>query len=166
MIKTTIQTPIGEMIAIAGNEALHLLEFTDRKNIDKQIERVRRMNKYEIERGENDITRQITIELAAYFKGTLDGFKTPVKHYGSEFQKNVLSELISIPYGQTRSYAEQAENIGNPKAVRAVARANGMNQLAIIIPCHRVIGSDGSLTGYAGGLARKEWLLKHESGNR
>ncbi len=97
-----------------------------------------------------------------YFTGSLRLFRTPLELLGTPFQKKVWHELMSIPYGVQRSYAAQARAIGAPDAIRAVARANGANQLAIIVPCHRVVGSNGDLTGYAGGLARKEWLLEHE----
>lgn len=98
----------------------------------------------------------------AYFAGRLRTFELPLAARGTEFQQQVWQALTRIPYGQTRSYADIAETIGNPKAVRAVGAANGRNPLAIIVPCHRVIGRDGSLTGYAGGLAIKQFLLNLE----
>ncbi len=157
-----IDTPLGSMVAIFDETHLYLLEFTDRRGLEREIEKMRKSLKVAIVPGRSPVTQMIEDDLAAYFKGELKDFTTPFKVYGSDFQKSVWDELLTIPYGVTRSYAEQAQRIGNPKAVRAVARANGMNQLAIIIPCHRVIGSDGKLTGYAGGLARKEWLLDLE----
>lgn len=157
-----IDTPLGSMIAIFDDTHLHLLEFTDRRGLEREIEKMRKSLKVAIVPGRTPITEMIEDDLAAYFKGELQKFTTPIIMNGSDFQKSVWNELLTIPYGTTRSYGEQAKRIGNPKAVRAVARANGMNQLAIIIPCHRVIGSDGKLTGYAGGLARKEWLLDLE----
>lgn len=157
-----IDTPLGSMIAIFDDTHLHLLEFTDRRGLEREIEKMRKTLKVAIVPGRTPITEMIEDDLAAYFKGELQKFTTPIIMNGSDFQKSVWNELLTIPYGTTRSYGEQAKRIGNPKAVRAVARANGMNQLAIIIPCHRVIGSDGKLTGYAGGLARKEWLLDLE----
>jgi len=157
MIKEQIQTPLGDMIAIADETHLHLLEFDDRKNIDAQLKKIG-----DVTTGRNAIIESIDNELKEYFKGTLKTFKTPIKIYGSDFQKSVMNTLINTPYGETRAYKQQADAIKNPNAVRAVAGANGRNQIAIVIPCHRVIGSDGSLTGYAGGLERKEWLLNHE----
>ncbi len=157
-----IDTPLGSMVAIFDETHLYLLEFTDRRGLEREIEKMRKSLKVAIVPGRSPVTQMIEDDLAAYFKGELKEFTTPFKVNGSDFQKSVWDELLTIPYGVTRSYAEQAQRIGNPKAVRAVARANGMNQLAIIIPCHRVIGSDGKLTGYAGGLARKEWLLDLE----
>ena len=110
----------------------------------------------------NSITEQTISELDEYFEGTRTAFDVPLNPSGSEFQKKVWTELLKIPYGKTITYQSQALSLGDVKAIRAVARANGQNPIAIIIPCHRVIGSDGSLTGYAGGLSNKELLLQHE----
>ncbi|MBC2605713.1 methylated-DNA--[protein]-cysteine S-methyltransferase [Pelagicoccus albus] len=158
-----LDSPLGPILTVADEEGLILSEFTDRRGLEREIEKLRSRLKAAIVPGTNLILESIEAELAAYFAGELTEFKTPLKMIGSEFQKAVWKSLQRIPFGETRSYAKQAEAIGNPKAVRAVARANGMNQIAIVIPCHRVIGSDGSLTGYAGGLPRKQWLLEHES---
>lgn len=103
-------------------------------------------------------------QIDAYFSGNLEQFDLPLKPYGTEFQQNVWKALIEIPYGSTRSYKEQTAVLGDPLAIRAVATANGANPIAIVIPCHRVLGSNGSLTGYAGGLWRKEYLLEMECG--
>lgn len=103
------------------------------------------------------------LQLQDYFKGTLENFNLKLNPKGTEFQKKVWQALIQIPYGKTVSYLELSKQLGDVKAIRAVASANGKNPLWIIVPCHRVIGSDGSLTGYAGGLHRKQWLLEHES---
>jgi AraC family transcriptional regulator of adaptative response/methylated-DNA-[protein]-cysteine methyltransferase len=115
--------------------------------------------------GENEITKQTKRELTEYFDGKRKDFTVSLDAPGTEFQKSVWKVLRSIPYAGTRSYKEQAEILGKPKAVRAVANANGCNRIAIILPCHRVIGKDGSLTGYGGGLERKKWLLEHEISN-
>ena len=101
-------------------------------------------------------------QLHAYFEGTLTAFDLPLDLRGTPFQRRVWQALLAIPFGATRSYADIARALGDPNAVRAVGTANGRNPIAIIVPCHRVIGSDGSLTGYGGGLWRKEWLLAHE----
>ncbi len=101
-------------------------------------------------------------QLDAYFNGTRTEFDLPLELQGTDFQRRVWRELIEIPFGSTRTYAEIAAALGDPKTVRAVGVANGRNPVAIIVPCHRVVGSDGSLIGYAGGLWRKEWLLAHE----
>ena len=102
-------------------------------------------------------------QLAAYFAGELTDFDLPLKMIGTEFQKSVWRELLNIPYGVTITYGELAERVGNPNSSRAVGAANGRNPISIIVPCHRVIGANGKLTGYGGGMERKEWLLAHES---
>ena len=102
-------------------------------------------------------------QLKEYFDGSRTHFELKINPKGTDFQKMVWQELLKVPYGKTESYMEISKRIGNTKAIRAVAGANGKNPLWIIIPCHRIIGSDGSLTGYAGGLRRKQWLLNHES---
>ena len=101
-------------------------------------------------------------QLDEYFKGTRTSFDLKLNPIGTDFQQRVWNELLKVPYGKTATYLEQSKKIGNVKAIRAVASANGKNQLWILIPCHRIIGSDGSLTGYAGGIWRKKWLLEHE----
>ena len=106
---------------------------------------------------------ECAIQLKEYFNGTRHYFDFKINPKGTDFQKKVWQELSKIPFGKTASYAEVSKRIGNIKAIRAVASANGKNPLWIVIPCHRVIGSDGSLTGYAGGLKRKQWLLNHEN---
>jgi methylated-DNA-[protein]-cysteine S-methyltransferase len=103
-------------------------------------------------------------QLDDYFKGKRTTFDLKLNLEGTDFQKKVWNELAHVPFGKTRTYLEQTKKIGNVKAIRAVASANGKNPIWIILPCHRIIGSDGSLTGYAGGLWRKKWLLEHESG--
>jgi len=108
------------------------------------------------------IFRDARQQLAAYFAGRLRDFEIAVAGHGSVFQKNVWSALLVIPFGATESYGALARRIGNPNASRAVGLANGKNPISIIVPCHRVIGADGSLTGYGGGLERKRWLLEHE----
>ena len=102
-------------------------------------------------------------QLNEYFEGNRKQFNLKLNPCGTDFQKRVWNELLQIPFGKTLSYLELSKKIGDVKAIRAVANANGKNPLWIIVPCHRVIGSDGSLTGYAGGLSRKQWLLEHES---
>ncbi|PQJ79643.1 methylated-DNA--[protein]-cysteine S-methyltransferase [Polaribacter porphyrae] len=107
--------------------------------------------------------QECVVQLEEYFKGKRASFGLTVNPKGTDFQKKVWKSLLQIPYGKTRSYLEQSKALGDVKAIRAVASANGKNPLWIIIPCHRVIGSDGSLTGYAGGIWRKKWLLNHEN---
>ncbi|MFS4416185.1 methylated-DNA--[protein]-cysteine S-methyltransferase [Maribacter sp. 2307ULW6-5] len=108
--------------------------------------------------------RDCAAQLQAYFKGKRQDFQLCLRPRGTPFQKKVWKALENIPYGETISYLDLAKHLGDAKAVRAVAAANGKNPLWIVVPCHRVIGSDGSLTGYAGGLQRKKWLLEHERG--
>ena len=158
-----IDTRLGPMIAIASDEALYLLEFTCRRGLERGIERLKARTKAAIVPGTNSIIESIERELTEYFAGVRQHFETPLMPVGTEFQKRVWNELCRIPTGEVRSYSQQAIAIGSPKSVRAVARANAANQLAILIPCHRVIGADGELTGYGGGLAIKKWLLEHES---
>lgn len=157
-----IDTPLGPMLAVADDEALCLLEFVDRRGLEKEIERLRKKTKLPIIPGKSTPAQQMEKELGEYFAGIVQEFKTPLLLMGSLFQKRVWEELQKIPSGETRSYAEIAKAIGKPSAFRAVALANGANQIAIVIPCHRVINSNGDLGGYGGGIKRKEWLLKHE----
>ncbi len=110
-----------------------------------------------------EVLVDVTYQLNEYFEGERHNFDLLINPEGTEFQKKVWTSLLEIPYGKTMSYLELSKKLGDVKAIRAVASANGKNPLWIIIPCHRVIGSDGSLTGYAGGLHRKKWLLNHES---
>jgi AraC family transcriptional regulator of adaptative response/methylated-DNA-[protein]-cysteine methyltransferase len=157
-----IDTPLGPMIAIADEKALYLLEFVNRRGLEREIEKLRKKIGSAIVPGKTEPIDSIAKELTYYFEGKLRCFQTPIKMIGSAFQKKVWSELQQIPMGKTCSYSEIARAMKNPSAVRAVAKANGANQLAIIIPCHRVINANGDLGGYAGGTVRKKWLLSHE----
>ncbi len=163
MIKTTkIDTPIGEMIAGATEEGICLLEFFDRKKLPTEYKDLIRLLKTSMEEGDNKHLKVLKKQLKEYFDGKRKEFSIPLVTPGSSFQQSVWKELQNIEYGSTRSYLEQSVALNQPGAIRAVANANGMNRIAIIIPCHRVIGSDGRLTGYGGGLQRKKWLLDHE----
>ncbi len=157
-----LDSPLGPILAIADEKELYLLEFVERRGLEREIERLRFKAKAAIVPGMTEPLRSIEGELKAYFEGSLKQFQTPLHLLGSPFQKSVWEELLKIPYGTTRSYAAQALSMGIPKATRAVANANGANQLAIVIPCHRIINSNGALGGYGGGITRKEWLLRHE----
>lgn len=161
-----LTTPIGPMFVCATDEGICLLEFVDRRMLETEFEDLQRRLKAPIVAGENGHMKQLKIELEEYFAGKRSEFSVPLHTPGTDFQNAVWQMLGSIPFGTTASYQEQATRLNNPKAVRAVARANGMNRIAIVIPCHRVIGKDGSLTGYAGGLERKRWLLDHEKSHR
>jgi AraC family transcriptional regulator of adaptative response/methylated-DNA-[protein]-cysteine methyltransferase len=158
-----LDTRLGPMLAIADEEALYLLEFVDRRGLEREVERLRQKTKSAIIPGYTEPIRSIDSELVQFFDGKLSEFKTPLFFLGSPFQKRVWEQLKKIPHGETRSYSDIAAAIGNPSAYRAVAQANGANQLSIIIPCHRVINSNGELGGYGGGLTRKKWLLNHEN---
>jgi AraC family transcriptional regulator of adaptative response/methylated-DNA-[protein]-cysteine methyltransferase len=163
MIKTThIITPLGEMIAGATKDGICLLEFNDRQSLSEEFKDLTGLFGSEIREGRNKHLRQLKKELKEYFSGKRKEFSVHLVTPGSEFQMSVWKILQEIPFGQTRSYQEQAEILKNPGSARAVAHANATNRIAIIIPCHRVIGSDGKLVGYGGGLERKKWLLNHE----
>jgi len=157
-----IETPLGTMFACAVEEGICLLEFTDRKNIEKQFQSLSKAMNAEIVQGENKHFVQLEKELKEYFEGKRIRFEVPLYTTGTEFQKKVWELLSQIPIGETRTYKQQSVLFGNPKAVRAVGTANGINKIAIIIPCHRVIGSGGELVGYAGGIWRKQKLLELE----
>ena len=161
---TRILTPLGPMVAGATDSGLCLLEFAERRMLETQLRRIAKRLDAVLVPGETDVTRLVARELERYFDGELQDFSVPLEPAGTPFQQAVWEELRTIPYGETRSYGEQARGIGRPTATRAVARANGDNRIAIIIPCHRVIGSDGTLTGYGGGLWRKKRLLELEQG--
>jgi AraC family transcriptional regulator of adaptative response/methylated-DNA-[protein]-cysteine methyltransferase len=158
-----IDTKLGPMIAISDEHALYLLEFVDRRGLEREVERLRQRTRSAVVPGMTAPLQSIEQELERYFEGSLQEFQTPVCMQGSPFQMLAWEALQRIPYGETRSYAEMAASIGRPTAYRAIANANGSNQLAIIIPCHRVRNTDGSLAGYAGGVARKKWLIEHEA---
>lgn len=159
---TRIETDLGTMVACATDKGICLLEFSDRKMLETEFKQLMKALKAPIVQGENQFFKPLKIQLDSYFKGTLKEFDIPLDLVGTDFQKQVWNVLLQIPYGITSSYAEQADRLGKPSAVRAVANANGMNKISIIVPCHRVIGSDGSLTGYGGGLWRKKKLLDLE----
>ena len=157
-----IDTPLGPMLAIADETHLHMLEFGERKKLQEHAERYRRQFNATVLPGETRELKLIRKEVADYFAGRSLTFTSRIAAAGTEFQNQVWDELRRVPPGLTRSYQEMAQRIGRPSAVRAVANANRLNRCAIILPCHRVIGADGQLTGYAGGLWRKQWLLDHE----
>ena len=160
---TTIDTSIGEMVAAATRTHLVLFEFGHRRMLPLQLQRLEAAVGGELVAGESPIIIQLRRELDEYFRGERREFTVPLYAPGTPFQMKVWNELLRIPVGTTTTYSRVATAIGRPNAVRAVARANGDNRIAILIPCHRVIGSDGSLTGYGGGLWRKKRLLDLEA---
>jgi len=157
-----IKTPLGEMLMICDDRQLHLLEFCDRDLLPAQVKKIQKITGASCYFSANRCCLQVEGALERYFSGESASFSIPCALHGTQFNLAVWQALQHIPPGQSWSYARQAAFVGRPKAYRAVAQANSRNQIAIIIPCHRVIGSDGRLTGYAGGLNRKEWLLAHE----
>jgi len=150
------------MQACAGDQGLCLLEFMERRNLATELEQLQKLMNTEIVAGTHPYLEQVQREMKEYFAGTRKQFEVPLHTPGTEFQQKVWQALLQIPYGVTRTYKEQSLILGNLAAIRAVAHANGMNRIAVIVPCHRVIGHNGNLTGYAGGLWRKKWLLEHE----
>ncbi len=166
LLVTRIPTPLGPMVACATDEALCLLEFDDRRMLETQLKRLRHHFNAHFMPGVNGVLESTAAELERYFAGRLTEFTIPLDARGTPFQEVVWARLRAIPAGQTRSYKGVATEMGRPTAVRAVARSNGDNRIAILIPCHRVVGSDGKLTGYGGGLWRKKRLLEIEGVQR
>jgi len=163
MIKTIqIETPLGEMTACATEKGICLLEFSDSEKLQAEYESLEKIYEMTARKGNNKHLRMLKKQLKEYFKGKRKEFSLSLVLHGTDFQKSVWNDLIKIPYGSTKSYGEQAAGIKNAKSARAVAQANSSNRIAIIIPCHRIIGSDGSLIGYGGGIKRKKWLIDHE----
>ena len=161
---TKILTPLGPMLAGATDAGVCLLEFIDREMLENQLSRLKRMLCAEFIPGSNRHFESLHQQVQEYFAGTRKEFSLPLVMQGTPFQQDVWKALQAIPYGETRSYQAQAGLLGKPRAVRAVAQANGDNRISIIIPCHRVIGKDGKLVGYGGGLWRKRFLLDLEVG--
>jgi AraC family transcriptional regulator of adaptative response/methylated-DNA-[protein]-cysteine methyltransferase len=157
-----IDTPLGTMLALADEQAIHLLEFVNRRHFERQLSRYQARLNAAFLPGETAASRALRRALESYFAGAGLNFDVALAETGTPFQRRVWARLRAIPPGETLSYGALARDIGAPGAVRAVANANAMNRCAILIPCHRVIGADGGLTGYAGGLPRKQWLIDHE----
>jgi len=162
---TRILTPLGPMLAGATEEGICLLEFVDRRMLETQIKRLKKIFDAEFVPGQSKHFDELNNQLKEFFEGKRKAFDLPLILNGTEFQQKVWKELQKIPFGSTRSYQEQAIALGNPKAIRAVAKANGDNRISIIIPCHRVIGKNGELVGYGGGMWRKQFLLNLEKSN-
>jgi len=163
---TRLETPLGTMFACATKQGLCLLEFTDRKMLETEFRLLSKSLNAIIVQGRNEHFALLEKELGEYFAGSRKAFSVPIYAVGSDFQNKVWRALQAVPYGETRSYQQQAEMITSPTAIRAVANANGMNKISILVPCHRVVGADGSLTGYGGGIWRKQWLLDMERANK
>lgn len=166
IISTTIETPLGLMMACAVEQGICLLEFNEPQRLDKELAWLRKHYNATIIQGQQPHLELLRQQLAEYFAGQRRAFSVPLAVAGTEFQQQVWKALQQIPYGATRSYKQQAVTLQKPEAVRAVANANGMNRISILVPCHRIIGTDGGLTGYGGGLWRKQWLLDLEQGKK
>jgi AraC family transcriptional regulator of adaptative response/methylated-DNA-[protein]-cysteine methyltransferase len=162
VVITMIESPLGPLLAGATDAGINSLEYTERRMLEHNLKTMRRRFDCAVVPGQHPLLEKLREQLDEYFKGERREFTLPLASRGTPFQDKVWQELRRIPYGQTISYDELACRIGQPTAQRAVARANGMNYVAILIPCHRVIGKDGSLTGYGGGLWRKRLLLELE----
>lgn len=156
-VTTSMDSPIGELTITAVGGSLTGVYMHEQRHAPKLPDGCRR----------DDLElRHVVEQLQAYFAGYRTDFDIPMTMHGTDFQKRVWAGLCEIPYGETISYGELARRVGSPDAFRAVGLANGRNPIAIIVPCHRVIGANGSLTGYGGGLDRKVWLLEHEATHR
>lgn len=159
---TCIETDLGLMIAAATGKGICMFEFADYKLLELELKQLVATFNAPLVQGENPYFDTLREQLTQYFKGERKEFDIPLDLAGTEFQKEVWLGLLQIPYGHTTTYGKQAELLGKPTAVRAVANANGKNKISIILPCHRVVGADGTLTGYGGGIWRKKKLLELE----
>lgn len=159
------ETLLGPMVAAVTDHGLVLLEFGPLANIQNELDQLSKQTGFQLIEGDHPILLQTQKELFDYFSGQLKQFSIPLIPQGNEFAQSVWQTLLEIPYGTTWTYKQQADFMSNPLAIRAIAAANGRNPIAVIVPCHRVIGSNGSLTGYAGGLDKKRWLLQLEKNN-
>lgn len=159
------QLPCGDIRIGSFKDQLCLCCWTEEKHPGRVLKRLQTYLHADFKSATSDVIRKTIIQLDEYFHGNRRYFDIPLLFVGTDFQQHVWQQLLDIPYGKVLSYKELSEQLGNPKGVRAVANANGANAIAIIVPCHRVIGSDHSLTGYAGGIETKRFLLELEQGN-
>lgn len=155
-------SPCGELVLASMDDELYLCDWNGMPCAERNIRRIGRYVNANFKMESSSVLEQTKRQLDDYFAGNRKAFHIPLHPLGTDFQLQVWRALLDIPYGETRSYMEVARDIGNPRSVRAVAQAIGANGIGILIPCHRVIGSNHSLTGYMGGLEKKEMLLKHE----
>lgn len=161
LVRTKISTALGSMVAVADNTAVYLLEFENRVALTGELRRIEG-DSGSIGLGSNPVLETLVAQLDDYFAGKSAAFQIPTFQRGTVLEEAVWQALKRIPPGQTRSYGDIGKIIGQPEKSREVGRANGANRISIVVPCHRVIGADGSLVGYGGGLWRKKWLLDHE----
>jgi len=162
LLARRFEAPLGTMLALANDQGVHVLDFVDRRGLERKLLTLRTRLQAAVVPGTNEHLDALATQLRRYFAGEALTFDVPLVPTGSPWEQRVWRRLLAIPPGRTRSYSQIAKALGRPEARRAVGRANGMNYLAIVIPCHRVIRADGSLCGYGGGLWRKQWLLEHE----
>lgn len=162
--KVSFETPMGRIVACSTDKGVCSLEFYNPEKYEKQQSLLKKqLGTKDVREVENNHLAKLKEELAEYFDGKRKDFTVALDLVGTDFQKQVWDELLRIPYGKIISYLEQSQRMGNAKAVRAVANANGRNKISIVVPCHRVIGSNGALTGYASGLDNKRFLLSLEN---
>jgi AraC family transcriptional regulator of adaptative response/methylated-DNA-[protein]-cysteine methyltransferase len=166
LVAEEVATPLRPMLAVASARGICLLEFVDRPALATAVRRLRARPALPVAPGPRHHLARLRAELDAYFAGTLERFGVPLDPDGTPFQRRVWDRLRRVPFGATISYSRIATEVEAPRAVRAVGRANGQNPIAIVIPCHRVVGTGGALCGYGGGLWRKRWLLEHERRHR
>lgn len=163
IVVSRYEAPCGTLLLGSLGDSLCLCDWRRGRDPDDVGRRLRRALGAEFAEGSSPVVVEAAAQLDAYFAGERRRFDLPILFAGTDFQKTVWNDLLRIPFGATLSYGAMARRIGVPRAVRAVANANGANSISIIVPCHRVIGSDGSLTGYGGGLEVKQFLLRHEA---
>ncbi len=160
LISADYEAPMGTLTLVASERGLRAILWPSDRSANTWRDRVKLG---QVTTGSNRILDQAIAELDEYFAGTRTVFELPLDPSGTDFQVQAWSALAEVPYGETTTYGAQAARLGRPTAVRAVASANGRNPISIVLPCHRIIGADGSLTGFAGGLEWKRWLLDHEA---
>ena len=162
IVASRLKTPFGEMLAGATDKGICLLEFTDTNRVEIQLSRLEKVYGVAVVAGNSPFFSMLNKQLHEYFEQKREGFDVPLDARGTPFQMQAWNALLKIPFGETRSYQQQALAINNPKAIRAVASANRNNRVSILIPCHRVIAKSGGMAGYGGGIWRKEYLLTLE----
>lgn len=165
LIVMEVDTPLGKMLAASTNEGICLLEFCDQEErATREVARLEGKLKCKVQPGKSTLLAQLEKELGEYFNGRRKVFEVALNLLGTPFQQSVWQTVRQVPFGETRTYEHIAAVVGRPAAIRAVGAANGSNPVSIVIPCHRLINKQGGLSGYGGGLWRKEWLLKLERG--
>ena len=160
--QATIVTPLGNMIALTDNTYLYLLQFKDNPKLKTMMNKIAKHHEIDTSPTKNSLIERLQHEISNYFKGKITQFSIPIRPYGTIFQQKSWHTIQHVPYGSTISYQQQSANMNQHKAHRAVANANSTNPICILIPCHRIIRSNGKISGYSGSVNRKQWLLKHE----